>query len=87
MTIEVELSPEVEAQLAAAAISQGVALEKYAGKLLQAALEEPTHKTGKGTLRPGDVEAMTKALTEGSEKLPVLTTDANERASYYRETS
>ncbi|WP_263383259.1 hypothetical protein [Granulicella arctica] len=38
MTIQIELNPEMEAQLAAAAQMQGLALESYAGRLLQEAL-------------------------------------------------
>lgn len=34
MTIQVEISPEAEARLSADAAVRGMALEKYAGKLL-----------------------------------------------------
>jgi hypothetical protein len=83
MTIQVELSPEAEAQLAAGAVVRGMAIEQYAGKLLQEALTP--YATGTGILSPGDVEAMSNRLSEGSEKLPILTLEANERASYYEE--
>lgn len=83
MTIQVELTPEAEAQLATEAVARGIAMEQYAGKLLQDALTP--YATGTGILTPGDVQAMTNALTKGSEKLPVLTLEANQRASYYED--
>lgn len=83
MTIQVELTPEAEAQLTAAADSRGVAREDYASRLLQDALT--TYAPGTGILSPGDVEALSKKLSEGSENLPILTLEANERASYYED--
>jgi hypothetical protein len=81
MTIQVELSPEAEARLAAEAVVRGVALEAYAGRLLQQILTP--HAPGTGVLTPEDVRAATKALTERSANLPVLPPEATERASYY----
>ena len=83
MIIQVEVSPEAEANLATNAVMRGMALEKYAGKLLEDAI--PNYATGTGILEPGDVERMTKALTKGAEKMPILTLEANERASYYED--
>lgn len=83
MTIQVELSPEAEAQLAAAAGMRGIPVEAYAERLLQEALSP--YATGTGILSPGDVDALSKKLSEGSERLPILTLEANERASYYGE--
>jgi hypothetical protein len=83
MTIQVEISPEAEAILAADAVMRGMALEKYAGKLLEDAATP--YATGTGILKPGDVAAMTKELTKGSEKMPILTLEANERSSYYED--
>ena len=81
MTIQVEISPEAEAKLAAAAGARGIPVETYAGSLLQEALVP--FATGTGILSPGDVDALSKKLSEGSERLPILTLEANERASYY----
>jgi hypothetical protein len=83
MTIEVEISTELEATLAAEAASQGMELKNYAGKLLEE--RKTRYATGTGILKPGDVKAMTKALTKGSEKLPILTPEGNERASFYED--
>jgi len=83
MTILVDVSPEVEARLAAEAEARGIPLEAYAGKILEENL--PIYATGTGILAPGDVEAMTRELTRGSENLPVLPPEATERASFYED--
>ncbi|MGB6689564.1 MAG: hypothetical protein WBE76_17150 [Terracidiphilus sp.] len=81
MTIQVEVSPEVEARLSAEAQARGMALEAYAGKILQDNL--PTYAIGKGVLTPEDVEELSRRLSEGSENLPILPPEVNDRASYY----
>ncbi|MGA2217888.1 MAG: hypothetical protein ABSG51_07370 [Terracidiphilus sp.] len=83
MTIEVEISPEVEASLAAEAAQLGMGLKEYAGKLLEE--RRPRYATGTGILKPGDVAKMTKVMTAGSENLPVLPPEVNDRASYYED--
>jgi hypothetical protein len=83
MTIQVELSSEAEARLKAAAVVRGVALEAYAGQLLQLILAPQT--PGTGVLTPEDVETTTKLLTEDSASLPVLPPEATERSSYYED--
>ena len=83
MTIQVEVSPEVEARLAANAAAQGLAIEDYASKILSASI--PIRPQGTGILRPGDVDRMTEELTRGSENLPVLPPDATERQSFYED--
>lgn len=81
MTIQVELSPEAEARLTAEAVVRGIALEIYAGYLLQQIAAVPA--PGTGVLTPEDVRAATRALTDRSANLPVLPPDATERASFY----
>lgn len=83
MTIQVELDAETEARLVAQAARRGIAPDKYAGQILRENL--PVYLTGTGILKPGDVEEMTKELTRGSEKLPVLPPEATERASFYED--
>ena len=83
MTILIEISPQAEANLAADAILHGMALEKYAGKLLEDAATP--YATGTGILSPGDVEEMSRSLSEGSEHLPILPLEVNDRASYYED--
>ena len=83
MTIQVEISPEAEARLSADAAVRGMALEKYASKLLEEAI--PTYATGTGILLPGDVDKMTEVMTAGSENLPILPPEVNNRESYYED--
>jgi hypothetical protein len=83
MTIQVEISPEAEARLSADAAVRSIALEKYASKLLEEAI--PTYATGTSILSPGDVEELSRRLSEGSENLPVLPPEINNRESYYED--
>jgi hypothetical protein len=81
MAIQIEVSPEVEARLAAQAAARGMAPEAFASKILEENLQY--FPTGTGILMPGTIEKMTEELTRGSESLPVLTEEANNRESYY----
>jgi hypothetical protein len=83
MTIQVEISSEAEANLAAQAVARGIALEKYVGKLLEDAATP--YATGTGRLTREDLRAMREELTRGSEKLPILPPEATERASFYED--
>jgi hypothetical protein len=83
MTIQIEVSPELEARLAAEAAVRGMALEAYAGKVLQDHF--PVYATGTGILTPEQVHALSERLSEGSEKLPILPPEVNERTSYYED--
>ena len=83
MTIQVEVSPEVQSLLIAEAGRRGLPVEEYAGKLLISALTP--YATGNGILTVGDVEEMSRKLADGSENLPILTLEANERSSYYED--
>jgi hypothetical protein len=83
MTIQVEISPEAEANLAAQAVARGIAPEQYAGKLLDEALTP--HSAGTGIFTPERFDQMLKVLTRGSENLPILPPEVNERASYYED--
>jgi hypothetical protein len=85
MTIVVEVSPEVEASLKAEAELYGMDLPKYAGKVL----EERRHRyaTGTGILTVEDVHALSERLSAGSENLPILPPEVNNRESYYEDRS
>lgn len=83
MTIQIELDPETEARLSAEAGRRGIAPERYAGDFLRENL--PQHATGTGKLSPADVEALSKRLSEGSENLPILPPEVNNRESYYED--
>jgi hypothetical protein len=83
MTIQVELSPEVEARLAEHAVVRGMGLEEYAGKLLAEAAAP--YASGTGKLTREELRAMREELTHDSEKLAVLPPKATERASFYED--
>jgi hypothetical protein len=83
MTIQVELSPEVEARLAADAGVRGMALEQYVGKLLAEAAT--AYASGTGRLTREEFRAMRDELTRGSRMLPILPPEATERASFYED--
>lgn len=83
MTIQVELSPQAEARLAAEALAHGIAPEKYAGSLLQDFLAPPAGASGKLTV--DELQMMLSQIAEGSEKLPNLPTSAFTRESFYED--
>ena len=85
MTLQIELDPELKARLEEQAARHGMASEAYALKLLEGSLPARIQLTGTGRLSPGDVDAMTRELTRGSENLPVLPPEANDRESYYED--
>jgi hypothetical protein len=81
MTIQVELNPETEALLAAAAQARGIALEKYAGTLLHEVLAAPP--AGSGKLTVDELHSMLHEIALGSDKLPHVDTSALTRESFY----
>ena len=83
MTIQLELSPEAEARLTAGAGLRGMAPEQYALKLLDEALAFSA--ANKVRLTAFDVDEMSRRLSEGSENLPILPPEVNDRASYYED--
>ncbi len=83
MTIKVELRPETEAWLVAAAQAHGLSVEEYAESLLREALT--LQSEGSGQLSVADVRGMLEAIAEGSDKLPKLPTTAFTRESFYED--
>jgi hypothetical protein len=83
MTIQVELKPEIAAQLAAEASAQGLPLEKVAERLLQEALA--SRSILQGSLSVDKFHAMLKSFASGSEALPDLPTETFTRESFYEE--
>jgi len=83
MTIKIELSSESEAQLAAESQARGVALEQYAGNLLQEVLASPGSRSSRLTTEK--FHAMLDALAKGSERLPNLPTESFTRESFYED--
>ena len=83
MTIEVEISPELEATLAEEAALYGMELKSYAGKVLEE--RKTRYATGTGVLTVEQVQALSESLSAGSESLPILPLEVNDRASYYED--
>jgi hypothetical protein len=83
MTLNVELNPEIAAQLADEARVQGIPLEKVAERLLQEALA--SRSVLQGTLSVDKFHAMLKSLASGSEALPNLPTETFTRESFYED--
>ncbi len=83
MTLQIELGPEEEEHLAAKARLYAMAPEDYVHKLIQNDL--PLDPTAPRKLTAEDMEHLSMRLSEGSESLPVLPAEVNDRASYYEE--
>jgi hypothetical protein len=83
VTIQIDLSPDTEARLAAEAHAHGVAVEAYAGSLLQQALASTAPGTGELTVEK--FRAMLDALARDSENLPNLPTESFTRDSFYED--
>jgi hypothetical protein len=82
MTIQVELSPEAEARLATIAAQRGIAMQEYAGELLDSVLASGA---AQNTLTVDEFHAMLSELRTGSEVLPKLPTSAFSRESIYED--
>jgi hypothetical protein len=83
MTIQVEVSPEIEAWLVTAAHARGVALETYAANLLHDALASSAN--GSGELTVEQFHKMLREIAEGSENLPRLPTSVFSRQIFYED--
>ena len=83
MTIQIELSPQAEARLAAEAQAHGIEPETYASSILHKILASPMRGTGKLTVE--ELHLMLRQIAEGSEKLPKLPTSAFTRESFYED--
>ncbi len=68
MTLQLELNPETEAQLAAEAAQHGMAPEAYALKLIKGALPSQAYATGTGRLTVEEFHKMLAEISEGAEK-------------------
>jgi len=81
MTIQLELNPELEAQLAAQAAAQGIPVEKYAHRLLQNAVEALPPKRPRPTQE--EFEAALDALGSNPPNAPHLATETFSREMIY----
>ncbi len=85
MTLQLELNPETEAQLAAEAAQHGMAPEAYALKLIKGALPSQAYATGTGRLTVEEFHKMLAEISEGAENRPSLPTSAFSRESFYED--
>jgi DNA-binding MurR/RpiR family transcriptional regulator len=83
MTIRIELTPEIEAQLVAGAEARGLAPEEYAENLLRDAIASCGES--QGNLSVEQLHTMLDAIAEGSDTLPRLPTTAFTRESFYED--
>jgi hypothetical protein len=81
VVITVQLDPDLESRLTAAARAQGVPLQDY----LAGVLASSVVPAGAPENNPSDFDEGLNALAENSEKLPVLPPEAYGRESIYRE--
>jgi hypothetical protein len=79
MTIKIELSPQVEAGLAALAAEQGLTLPNY----LQRLLEEKVPAREAATLSPGERARLWRESAKGLPHTPPLSDEAVSRESIY----
>lgn len=81
--IQIELRPEIEAQLVAEAHAKGVDPSVYAGSMI-----ERVYLLANGTRRPlrnpQEVRAWLDSLSQFSDKIPQLPDEAFSRESFYQ---
>ncbi len=83
VTLQLEISPELTASLAAEASLLGMDLSGYAQKVL---LERrPVVASRPRPLSVEEVRALSERLSAGSENLPILPPEVNNRESYYED--
>jgi hypothetical protein len=83
MTIQVELSAELATSLAAEARLLGMDLSSYTEKVLGE--RRPVVASRPRPLSVEEVRALSERLSAGSENLPVLPLEVNNRKSYYED--
>ena len=83
MTIQVELNPEMEALLVAEAQAQGIALEKYAQRLLQEALDSRTRHRSRAS--QDEFRSFLDALASKAPNVPQLRAETFAREMIYGE--
>lgn len=83
MTIHVELSAEMEKQLAAEALARGIALEMYAQRLLQEAIA--SRSNGRTRASQEEFRAFLDALASKAPNVPQLRSETFSREMIYGE--
>jgi len=82
MTYLLELDPETDARLKAQAVRLGVPPEQYAREFLRNNLPLAA---GTNILTTQDLDEFTREFTRGTESLPILPPEADNRESYYED--
>jgi hypothetical protein len=82
MTITVDITPEVQAELARQAAAHGRAIEAYAASLLEEAVHLPA---GTDRLSQDRLENTFREMAQFSHKIPALPDEAFTRESLYRD--
>lgn len=81
MTITINITPEVEAELARQAKVCGMDVPAYAEKLLEEAIRRPQPETGDLSLE--EFEKSLDRIAQFSDKIPTLPDEAFSRESLY----
>jgi hypothetical protein len=82
MTIIVDITPDVQAELARQAAVRGAAVEVYAASLLEEAVHLPTDT---GRLSQDRLEITLREMAQFSNKMPSLPDEAFTRQNLYRD--
>jgi hypothetical protein len=82
MTITVDITPEVQAELARQAAAHGRAVEAYAASLLEEAVHLPA---GANRLNQDRLEATLRDMAQFSQKIPSLPDEALTREGLYQD--
>ena len=83
MTIKIELGPETQARLAAAAEAHGLALEEYAKRLLQEAIGST--RRGRSRASQEEFRRFLDALARKAPNVPQLRAETFSRGMIYGE--
>jgi hypothetical protein len=83
VTIKLELNPEIEAQLAAEAQAQGLALEEYAQRLLQEAIGSTRRRRSRASQQ--EFRGFLDALASKAPNVPQLRAETFSRGMIYGE--
>lgn len=81
MTVTIQLSPQVEEGLLSQARHRGMTVDAY----VQSVVENAAIRREMSAMSPEDFEAALDELSAGSERLPVLSAEAYDRESIYRD--
>jgi len=85
MTLTLEISPEVQRELAREAEVRGVAIPALAARLLEEAVAKPVATTPTARRSPLQIRAWLDSLTEFSDQIPALPGETFSRGMIYHD--